>query len=108
MCETMYKCFFYVLSKGVVGGLGEVMKEPSFQSEESRYFARVFFDLSFFSLVLVVLVNGGTSWVGWGVLSALTMSHPRSSSPFPLGMAYGHVWLHYPPPPCIPSPPIPL
>ena len=62
VCDTLYECFFFTLDLGLRsgGGIGDAVLAPSFQAEQRTFFARLFFDLSFFAIVCVILLNGGT------------------------------------------------
>jgi len=57
MCETLMDCFLYSLDEGLRngGGVGDDMKQPNLGSY--KHYGRIVFDLSFFILVVVILLN---------------------------------------------------
>jgi hypothetical protein len=61
VCDDLYKCFFFMLNTGVraFGGVGDALVTPSFFQEHSTYFGRLFFDLTFFLVIILLLVHGG-------------------------------------------------
>lgn len=57
MCTRVYSCFLFTLNQGLRagGGIGDVM---AFQGDAvPTYTARLFFDLTFFVIVTVILMN---------------------------------------------------
>ncbi len=60
-CENMYQCFFFTTNAGLRsgGGIGDAVTPPAIATQEALYFARLVFDLSFFAIVVVILLNGG-------------------------------------------------
>jgi hypothetical protein len=61
VCDDLYKCFFFMLNTGVraFGGVGDALVTPSFFQEHNTYFGRLFFDLTFFLVIILLLVHGG-------------------------------------------------
>jgi RyR and IP3R Homology associated len=61
VCDDLYKCFFFTLNSGIraFGGVGDTLLTPSFYQEHNTYFGRLFFDLTFFIVVILLLVHGG-------------------------------------------------
>ncbi|EQC35631.1 hypothetical protein SDRG_06915 [Saprolegnia diclina VS20] len=62
-CSTMMDCFLFFVHRGLLsgGGIGDFLtnglNHPPNYFNRSMYWARVFFDLSFFVLVIVLLLN---------------------------------------------------
>ncbi|KDO22610.1 hypothetical protein SPRG_22304 [Saprolegnia parasitica CBS 223.65] len=62
-CSTMMDCFLFFVHRGLLsgGGIGDYLtnglNHPPNYFNRSMYWARVFFDLSFFVLVIVLLLN---------------------------------------------------
>ena len=55
----MYECFFFSLNRGIRGGdIGSAIVNPSIEYERSLWFWRFAFDLTFYLLVAVILLNG--------------------------------------------------
>jgi hypothetical protein len=71
-CETLYECFFFTLTSGLrsPGGIGEAMVLPSFAKEDSLYFWRLVFDLTFFGLLIILILNAGMH-MQWALVLAL-------------------------------------
>ena len=61
ICDTLYQCFFFTLTSGLraSGGIGDLLVTPSFTHEVSLYFWRLVFDLTFFIVVIVLVLNAG-------------------------------------------------
>jgi hypothetical protein len=57
----MYTCFFHILTNGLrsAGGIGDALQTPSFVHEEDKYFWKLLLDVTFFGVVIIVLLNGG-------------------------------------------------
>ena len=70
ICDTLYQCFFFTLTSGLrsAGGIGDAMSTPSFTLDVSLYFWRLVFDLSFFILIIVVVLNAGALSVLLGLV----------------------------------------
>uniref|UniRef100_A0AAY5EEB9 Inositol 1,4,5-trisphosphate receptor, type 1a n=1 Tax=Electrophorus electricus TaxID=8005 RepID=A0AAY5EEB9_ELEEL len=56
-CESLWMCMITVLSHGLRsgGGVGDVLRKPS--KEEPLFAARVIYDLLFFFLVIIIVLN---------------------------------------------------
>lgn len=56
-CETLFMCIITVLSHGLRsgGGVGDVLRKPS--KEEPLFAARVVYDLLFFFMVIIIVLN---------------------------------------------------
>eukprot|EP00061_Rhincodon_typus_P018045 g47044.t1 len=56
-CETLLMCIITVLSHGLRsgGGVGDVLRKPS--KEEPLFAARVIYDLLFFFMVIIIVLN---------------------------------------------------
>lgn len=61
LCETLYECFFFTLTSGLrsPGGFGDALVTPSFLKEDALYFWRLVFDLTFFALLIILILNAG-------------------------------------------------
>lgn len=56
-CSTIFQCFFSTLSRGIVhgGGIAETFEQVIWG--ERNYFLRLFFDLTFFILIIILGLN---------------------------------------------------
>lgn len=84
LCETVYSCFFLILNKGVRGGdVGGAIVEPSFDEEPRAWFWRLGFDLTFYIVVAVIMLNGvvvGIITATFGELRAAAVSNESELS----------------------------
>ena len=60
MCDTLYECFLFTLDRGLRagGGIGDAVQTPPLRATSAGFFDRLVFDLSFFSFVIIILLNG--------------------------------------------------
>ena len=58
-CHSSVQCFLMLISYGSrpVGGIGDVLPVISFKNDFNIFVARVFFDMSFYILVLIIMGN---------------------------------------------------
>ena len=58
-CETLRSCILSVILYGIRahGGFGDIMEKPRFLKNEGAYMGRFTFDLSFYILIIVFLLN---------------------------------------------------
>lgn len=57
-CDTMLTCFFTITREGIINGGGPADYLPGASLEKKqKFYIRFFFDLSFFVLVVIVLLN---------------------------------------------------
>lgn len=56
-CESLFMCIITTLKEGVRagGGISDVLRKPA--SHEALFFLRVFYDLSFFFLVIIIIIQ---------------------------------------------------
>lgn len=59
ICDTPLMCFIYVLNLGLRsgGGVGEPLISPDPTDNLNTYTARVFFDLTFFIIIILIWMN---------------------------------------------------
>lgn len=58
ICQSMIHCFFSTINYGLRlgGGMGEAMSPQSYTTP-IEFYLRIFFDLSFFLVVVIILLN---------------------------------------------------
>ena len=56
-CDTLKMCFLSILNQGLRngGGIGDVLRPPS--SAEPLYLLRVMYDMMFYFLVIIIVLN---------------------------------------------------
>lgn len=57
-CSTLYECTLSTLNNGIRagGGIGETLAQP-LNSNANQYWGRYFFDLTFFIVIIIVMLN---------------------------------------------------
>jgi inositol 1,4,5-triphosphate receptor type 1 len=57
-CDTMFNCFLVTIREGLIngGGMADYL-QPRSIADKPNFMARFFFDLSFFCVILVILMN---------------------------------------------------
>jgi len=58
-CETLWDCYIATLNLGLRmgGGIGDAILVPEFHDNLDHYYARVIFDLTFFIIIILILLN---------------------------------------------------
>jgi hypothetical protein len=55
----MIHCLMFVINLGMRsgGGIGDALEQISYQNDSQLFYGRFFFDLSFFILIIIILLN---------------------------------------------------
>jgi hypothetical protein len=58
-CQSLWQCFLFTLNYGFRsgGGVGDVLQKVSFTGDINLYYGRFLYDLSFFVIVVIIILN---------------------------------------------------
>lgn len=60
VCSYPWECFLFIVNAGLRqgGGVGDLLTHQDYNDDnKSEYFARFFYDLTFFLIIIIILLN---------------------------------------------------